>query len=64
MLPIRRLDVFEMVRFCQVKGLEVFGEDDKRVADEQVGKVGRQPIIHASIKELLFNIRVYDEIRV
>jgi hypothetical protein len=63
-LPICRLQVLEMVRFVEVEGFEIFGEDDYRVADEEVREVRGEDGIHASVHELLLEVRVKYEVRV
>lgn len=63
-LPIRALDVFEMVRLVEVEVLEVFGEDDDRVADEEMCKVRREQGVHAAGHEAGFGGRVGEEGRV
>ena len=64
MLPICRLQIFEMVGFVEVKGFEVFGEDDYGVADEEVGEVGGKEVVHAAVDEALFEGFVDDEVGV
>lgn len=39
MLPVRRLQVFKMVRGFQIQSLQVLGKDDYRVTDKQVGEM-------------------------
>jgi hypothetical protein len=53
-----------MVRFVEVEGFEIFGEDDYRVADEEVREVRGEDGIHASAHELLLEVRVEYEVRV
>jgi hypothetical protein len=38
-LPVGRLQIFEMIGLVEIEVLEVFGEDDKRVADEKVSEM-------------------------
>lgn len=63
-LPVGGLEVLEMVGFGEVEGLEIFSEDDDRVADEEVGEVCGKEVIHAAIYEALFDGFVDDKVRV
>jgi len=51
-----------MVCFREIKGMEIFREDDNRVADEEVGEVGGEEGIHAAVHEVLFYIWIDYEI--
>jgi hypothetical protein len=53
-----------MVRFVEVEGFEIFGEDDYRVADEEVREVRGEDGIHATVHELLLEVRVEYEVGV
>jgi hypothetical protein len=51
MLPISGLEVFEVVSFGEVESFQVFSKDDEGVTDEEVGKMSRKALIHASIAD-------------
>lgn len=53
-----------MVGFGEVEGLEVFGEDDDGVADEEVGEVGGEEVVHAAFDEAILEVFVDDEVGV
>jgi hypothetical protein len=40
--------------------LEILGEDDDRVADEEVGEVCCEEGVHSAVNELLLNVWVDD----
>lgn len=63
-LPVGALDVFKVVRLGEVELLQVFVEDDDGVADEEVGKVGGEAVVHAAVEELLLDVLVDDEVLV
>lgn len=63
-LPVGRLEVLKVVRLFEVQPLEVLGEDDDWVADEEVGKMRRQEIVHSPLDELRLDILVDDEVGV
>ncbi|KAF4508257.1 hypothetical protein G6O67_004663 [Ophiocordyceps sinensis] len=63
-LPVCRLYVLKVVRLGKVKLPEVLGEDDNGVADEQVGKVRGEAVVHAAVEQLGLDIGVDDEVRV
>lgn len=60
MLPVGRLDVFKVVRLGHVELLEVFAKDDDGVADEEVGEMGGEAVVHAAVEELLLDEGVDD----
>ena len=62
MLPIRRLQIFEVVSTIEIKLFEVFAEDDDRVTNEKVGEVCSEEVIHTAVEETLFEGVVNDEI--
>lgn len=47
-----------MVGFGEIKLLEVFVEDDDGVADEEVGEVRGEEIIHAAFYQALLEILI------
>ena len=49
-----------MVSFGEVQLFEIFGEDDDRVADEEMGEVGSEKGVHAAVHELLLDVRIGD----
>lgn len=49
-----------MVGFGEVELREVFIEDDNRVADEKVGEVGGEEVVHAAFYEAFLEIFVDD----
>lgn len=40
MLPVCGLDIFEVICSVGVEDFEIFGEDDDRVTNEEVGEMG------------------------
>jgi len=63
-LPVGGLDVLKVVRLGQVQFFQVLGKDDDGVADEEVRKVRREPVVHAPIQKLLLDGLVDDEVLV
>ena len=61
-LPVRALEVLEVVCFVEVEFLEVFGEDYDGIANEEVREVRGELLIHAAGDELLFDGFVDDEV--
>ncbi len=61
-LPVGGLEVFKMVCAFGVEGFEIFGEDDKRVADEEMGEMGGEKVVHAAVQKLLFELLVDDQV--
>ena len=64
MLPICRLQIFEVVSTIEIKLLEVFAKDDDRVTDEEMGEVCSEKVIHTAVKKTLFEGVVDDKIGV
>ena len=64
MLPICRLKILKVVGLVQVELFEVFGEDDDRISNEEVGEVSSQQCIHSAVHELLLQVFVYDKVRI
>ena len=62
MLPIRRLQILEVIGFIEVELVKVFGEDDEGVTDEEVGKMGGQKGVHAAGNEASVDGGVDDEV--
>lgn len=63
-LPIRALDVLEVVAALGIERLEVLGENDQRVPDEQVREVRGQEVVHAAVEQFLLQPFVDDQVRV
>lgn len=53
-----------MICFVQVKLFEVLVEHNDRIADEEMGKVGGEKIVHTASKKALFEVFVDNEIGV
>lgn len=53
-----------MVGFGEIKFLEVFVKDDDGIADEEVGEVVREQVIHAACNETLLEVFIDDQIGV
>lgn len=53
-----------MVGFREVEVFEVFGEDYDGIADEEMGKVRGEEVVHAAFDEALFDVLVYNKIGV
>jgi len=64
MLPVGRLKVFKMVCTFRIQAFEVFGEDNDRVSNEEMGKVRGKSFIHAAFDELLLDFGVDDKVGV
>ena len=62
MLPICRLQILEVFDGLEVELLEIFLEDDDRVADEEMSEVGGEWLIHATLKEPLLELGMHYEI--
>lgn len=60
-LPVCGLQVLEVVGAGEVEGLQVFGEDDDGVADEEVGEVGGEEGVHSAGFETALGGGVDDE---
>jgi len=63
-LPICRLQVLEVVDFVQIERYEVLVENYDRIADEKVGKVRREEIVHTTFNQTCFEFFVDDKIRI
>ena len=57
-LPVRGLDVLEVVGSGRVERFEILIEDNDGIADEKVGEVCCQSVVHAAIEEFLFELRI------
>lgn len=64
MLPVGGLKIFKVVSFVEIKCLEIFGEDNNGVTDEQMREMGGKQVVHAAVNQALFNVLVNNEIRI
>jgi len=63
-LPIRRLEVLEVVGLGEVQFLQVLGKDNDRVPDEEMGKMSGKPVVHATSEKTVLDGFVNEEVRV
>ena len=53
-----------MVGLVEVELLEILLENNNRVANEEMGEVGGEAIIHTAVHELVFDVFIDDQIGV
>ena len=61
-LPVCGLQIFEVVGFAEVEFFEVFCENDNRVADEEMGEMRGEEVVHAAMFKALVEVRVDNEV--
>ena len=53
-----------MIRLVEIEVLQALLEDDERIANEKMGEMRGEEVVHATIHQPSFEVFVHDQIRV